>query len=241
MRELSCRHISFSRPGPGGKERCVIDDISTAFCAGQVHLIGGDTGAGKSTLVHLLAGLIRPGKGEIAADGEAVSRWVSAHKDLWRRRVGIIFQHARLLPGLSAVENVMAPLIPRAMKISDIRLSARAALESIGAGHLAGKGVHELSGGERQKVAIARALCPQPELILADEPTAHQDDAATACILERLRAHADAGRIVVVTAHDHRVMRSRFADRRFKLIQGKLGGELSPFGGDGADGANGAN
>ncbi len=222
MRELSCHQLCFSRPAPGGRTVGILDRIDTQFTAGSMSVISGATGAGKSTLVYLLCGLLRPTGGEIRADNAPVSRWVSAHKDLWRKDVGIVFQHSHLINDLTAFENVILPLIVRHKDMKEIRSAGLTSLERLDVGHLAGKPAGKLSGGERQKVATARALCTSPGLLLADEPTAHQDDPSAAHILELFAAHARNGNIVIVVAHDRRVLSGKMADRRFRLSGGNM-------------------
>lgn len=219
MKTLSCHNLCYSRRLSDGGARRILENIDHRFSAGEIAVISGAVGAGKSTFIHLLAGLMRPEIGEVQADGEPVSRWVSAHRDIWRRKVGIVFQHAPLMTGITAFENVILPLVPRRITLAEIRAAGIRVLESLEAEHLAGKAVHSLSGGERQKIAIARALCGKPELILADEPTAHQDNQAARRILELLRHRADAGSIVILTAHDPRITGSAMGDRNF-IIEG---------------------
>jgi ABC-type lipoprotein export system ATPase subunit len=221
-RGIECRRLTVARRTSDGREKLVIDDLSAQFETGQMAVISGATGAGKSTLLYVLAGLLRPIQGEIVADGEAVSRWVSSHRDRWRRRVGIVFQHDRLLGDLSAVENVLLPLIPRGGGLKECRRSALAALSRLSVDQLADKMVRNLSGGERQRVAIARALVSQPSFLLADEPTAHQDHKSAEEILKTLAAAAAAGAVVVVTAHDPRILEAGATGGRFRLVQGRL-------------------
>ncbi len=219
---IECRRLTVARRTSDGREKLVIDDLSAQFETGQMAVISGATGSGKSTLLHVLAGLLRPVQGEVVFNGEAVSRWVSSHRDRWRRRVGIVFQHDRLLGDLSAVENVLLPLIPRGGGLKECRRSALAALSRLSVDQLADKMVRNLSGGERQRVAIARALVSQPSFLLADEPTAHQDHKSAEEILKTLAAAAAAGAVVVVTAHDPRILEAGATGGRFRLVQGRL-------------------
>jgi ABC-type lipoprotein export system ATPase subunit len=221
-RGIECRRLMVARRASDGREKVVIDDLSAQFETGQMAIISGATGAGKSTLLHVMAGLLRPIQGEVVVDGEAVSRWVSLHRDRWRRRAGIVFQHDRLLGDLSAVENVLLPLIPRGGGLKECRRSALAALSRLRVDPLADKLVRNLSGGERQRVAIARALVAQPSFLFADEPTAHQDHKSTEEILKTLAATAAAGAVVVVTAHDPRILEAAATGGRFQLVHGRL-------------------
>lgn len=222
MRELSCHDLCFSRPASDQGEKIILDRINCSFPSGEVSLITGVTGAGKSTLLHILAGLIRPTSGEVRADGHPVSRWVTAHKDLWRRKVGIVFQQTRLMRGMTALENVVLPLIPRGSSISEIRHAGMESLVKLGMGHLAGERVSGLSGGERQRIAIARAIAAGSEALFADEPTAHQDDESAGQVLDAVKAKSREGGIIVLVAHDHRILKNGIADRHFAIENGRL-------------------
>jgi putative ABC transport system ATP-binding protein len=222
MRELSCHNLCFERPASAGGARTILEGITCSFRAGTVTLITGPTGAGKSTLVHLLACLMRPTSGEVKADGEQVSRWVTAHKDLWRRKIGIIFQQPRLMKGLTVLENLMLPLVPRRMILSEMRGAGLEALRRIEAHQFAGKDVGTLSGGERQKVAVAIAMVGQAEAILADEPTAHQDDQSTDRLVSVLRQAATDGAIVVIASHDSRLRSPGIADQYLTIQEGRM-------------------
>jgi len=219
---IECRRLTVARRAADGREKLVIHDVSARFAAGRMALISGATGAGKSTLLYVLAAILRPSQGEVVVDGAAVSRWVSSFRDRWRRKVGIVFQHDRLLGDLSAVENVLLPLIPMSGGLMDCRRLALAALERLKVGPLAEEAVRNLSGGERQRVAIARALVSRPSYIFADEPTAHQDLPGAGEILETLAAAAAAGAVVVVTAHDPRLLETTMPAARYHLACGRL-------------------
>ncbi|RJR41236.1 MAG: ATP-binding cassette domain-containing protein [Desulfobacteraceae bacterium] len=222
MRELSCHDLCFSRAASGKGEKIILDRVDCSFPSGMVSLITGVTGAGKSTLLHILAALIRPTSGEVRADGHPVSRWVTAHKDLWRKKIGIVFQQSRLMRGMTSLENVMLPLIPRGSSILEVRRAAMEALKKLRADHLAGERVSVLSGGESQRVAIARAIAAGSEALFADEPTAHQDDESASMVLEVFKEKSRKGAIVVLVAHDHRLLEQGIADRHFAMENGRL-------------------
>jgi ABC-type lipoprotein export system ATPase subunit len=220
---LVCQDISLLRCGWEGSQRAVLKNVSAVFKAGQVAIISGPTGAGKSTLLHILAGLLRPSQGQVLADNLPVSRWNTAHRDRWRRKVGIVFQHPRLLNELTVLENVILPIIPRVSSIALLRRRGYEALESLGISHLAGQPGFALSGGEQQRVSIARAIVSQPEILIADEPTAHQDEIGAAAIIHRLTEWKRPNTITIIAAHDERLRRhSDFADRQFELRGGCL-------------------
>ena len=216
---LTCHGLEFCRRGA---ERPVLEAIEADFPCGQIAWISGPTGAGKSTCLHLLAGLLHPSRGEIRADGQPVSRWLNAHRDRWRRQVGIVFQHHRLVPDLTVLENVMLPLIPRAQTLHGLRHHARAILERVDLTDVAGRRATSISGGERQRAAVARALVAAPRYVLADEPFAHQDDAHARMLLELLREAAEDGRAVIIAAHGASIPPAGTIDRRWQLARGRI-------------------
>jgi ABC-type lipoprotein export system ATPase subunit len=219
---LTCRAIEFRRRTSAADAPPVLETINADFPAGQISWIGGPTGAGKSTLLHLLAGLLRPFKGVIMADGQPVSRWLAAHRDRWRRQVGIIFQQGHLVTDLTVLENVMLPLIPCATGFTALRRRGRQILEQVDLADRAGRKVAALSGGERQRAAAARALVVAPRFLLADEPFAHQDAAHARRLQSLFRAEAQKGATVIITAHKATLPDRRDIDRHWELNHGRL-------------------
>ncbi len=219
---LTCRELGFSHQSRGSPQNPVLSSINVHFAAGEVAWISGPTGAGKSTLLHLLAGLRRPSEGEILADGQPVSRWLAAHRDRWRRRLGIIFQQDHLVAGLSVLENVMLPLIPRSTGLGALRNRALETLRAVDLEDGATRPPAELSGGERQRAAAARALVVAPRILLADEPFAHQDDTHARDLLALLRVRARQGATVIIAAHNANRPLSGARDRHWQLADGGL-------------------
>jgi ABC-type lipoprotein export system ATPase subunit len=216
------RNISMMRKSEARHARVLFEKVNASFLPGRLVLVSGATGVGKSSLLYLLAGLLRPTEGEILADGRAVSRWVTSHRDLWRRRVGVVFQHFHLLSDLTVFENVLLPLLPRENSVKRITQKTHATLERLSLFHLAKEKAIHLSGGERQRTALARALTVNPRFLIADEPTAHQDEHHAEIIMEMLQEVAHHGSVVIVAAHDPRLLRQRFADDHFQLLNRKL-------------------
>ena len=216
---LTCHGLEFSRRGA---KRPVLTAVEADFPCGQIAWISGPTGAGKSTCLHLLAGLLHPSRGEIRADGQPVSRWLSAHRDRWRRQVGIVFQHHRLVPELTVLENVMLPLIPRSGPLHDLRRRARDILEHVDLAAVAGRRAISISGGERQRTAVARALVTSPRYVLADEPFAHQDEAHARLLLALLGDAAQNGSAVIIAAHGAGILPAGGIDRRWRLTRGRM-------------------
>ncbi len=219
---LTCRDIGFSHRSNNGGEQPVLQAISAHFPAGQTAWISGPTGAGKSTLLHLLAGLRRPCRGEILADGEPVSRWLTAHRDRWRRQLGIIFQQDHLIADLTVAENVILPLIPKTSDLKALRSHALQVLKAVDLEDCAGRKARALSGGERQRAAAARALVHAPRFLLADEPFAHQDSAHARTLLERLQTAARNGSAVIIAAHETSRMAAAGIDHHWHLTDGQL-------------------
>ena len=219
---LRCADIGLTLQRTRGGEKTVLRHIDVDFKPGRIALISGITGSGKTSLLHLLAGLLRPSSGALLDGDRPVSRWTVPHLDRWRRRAGIVFQHPRLFGDLTVLENVMLPMIPRARSIGRLRRSSLQRLDDLSMAHTAGERADMLSGGESQRVSVARALVSQPEILIADEPTAHQDTAGTALVLAALKAATTWNAVVVVASHDPRVKQRPFADDVFCLADGRI-------------------
>jgi ABC-type lipoprotein export system ATPase subunit len=206
--------------GEGRAARRVLDGADLTVEAGEVVAILGRSGSGKSTLLHLLGGLDRAEAGVIELDGEPVTgaseRALSA---LRRRRIGFVFQFFHLLPELSGEANVLLAARVRGAH-PDAARRARELVDSLGLRPVAESLPHQLSGGEQQRFAIARALVNDPSVLLADEPTGNLDVEAGAGVLELLRAGADEGRAVVLVTHERAA--AAIADRVLRLDAGRL-------------------
>jgi ABC-type lipoprotein export system ATPase subunit len=205
--------------GAGGARRRVLDGASLAVGAGELVAVVGPSGSGKSTLLHVIAGLDPVDAGTIEVAGAAVHRLDErALTRLRRDRIGLVFQAFHLVPELTGVENVVLPARANGGAAGASR--ARTLIERLGLAEAAGRRPAELSGGEQQRLAIARALVNEPALVLADEPTGNLDDAAGAAVLQLLRSVADGGRAVVLVTHDARA--GAVADRTLTLVEGRL-------------------
>ena len=220
---LVCQNISLFRRRPDGSERAILKQVDATLNAGEGAMISGKTGAGKTTLLHLLAGLLRPSEGQITANGQPISHWNTFHRDRWRRQVGIIFQQPHLINDFTVLENVILPMIPRGNSISQLRKLAWEALDTFEISHLANQKVRSLSGGEKQRVSIARAIIFRPAILIADEPTAHQDDQGAAMIIDKFAGWKLPHTIIIVAAHDPRwAEHGKFADKHLLLENGRL-------------------
>ena len=206
--------------GAGRAARRVLDGASLHVQPGEVVAILGRSGSGKSTLLHLIGGLDRPEAGRISVAGETVTGATErALSRLRRRRVGFVFQFFHLLPELSGEANVLLAGRVRGAA-PDAHARGRELIDRLGLRDVAGSLPHQLSGGEQQRFAIARALVNDPAVILADEPTGNLDVSAGAEVLRLLRAGAEEGRAVVMVTHE--AAAADIADRVLTLRDGVL-------------------
>ena len=205
----------------GGGEILALNDVSTSIHTGSKVAIMGPSGSGKSTLLQLIGGLDKPTKGEILVDGQAVQKLGDAALSEYRNHyIGFIFQSFNLQTFYSALENVALPLILGGMNPKAAKIQAAAALEQVGMGDKLSRMPSQLSGGEMQRIAIARALVHKPKVILADEPTANLDQDNTELVLKLMVDLELAGQALVVVTHDDRVS-SRF-ERTITLDHGVI-------------------
>ena len=206
----------------GSEEVWALGGVSLDVAPGEFLALVGRSGSGKTTLLNLVAGLDRPTGGEVEIDGERVDAMSERELTLMRRKkVGFIFQSFGLLPLLSAFENVELPLRIAGYSHRDRVARAKRALEIVGLTRRADHRPYELSGGEQQRAAIARAIATEPALILADEPTGELDSATATAVLRLLRGlAAEHGTTVIACTHDRIVM--EMADRVEELADGKL-------------------
>jgi ABC-type lipoprotein export system ATPase subunit len=202
---------------PGGQLQ-VLHDVNFTVQQGEFVAITGQSGSGKTTLLALLGALDTPDSGEIWLHNQAVHklRGVAA-ADFRREQVGFVFQLFYLLPNLTALENVMAPLLPYRRKLNfDLKQRAKELLERVGLAKRMGHTPARLSGGEQQRVAIARALINRPTVLLADEPTGNLDPHTGVEVLDVLRELQRAGsQTLIMVTHDPQV--AALADRYIHL------------------------
>lgn len=206
----------------GKSEIAALAGVSLDIHKGEFVVIMGPSGSGKSTLLHLIGGLDRPTRGEVLIDGRIISQMSDNEVTLLRRRqIGFVFQFFNLLPTLTAVENVMLPLILDGQATAAARTQAEGLLERIG---LAARSDHlpeELSGGEIQRIAIARGLAFNPPILLADEPTGNLDSKTGEEILKLMRRiNREAGCTVVMVTHNREA--AEYGDRIIHLRDGAV-------------------
>jgi putative ABC transport system ATP-binding protein len=200
-----------------------VDDVSLDLPSGEFLALLGSSGSGKSTLLNLIAGLDRPTAGAVIANDQDLSQVSSLELARYRRQtVGMVFQSFNLLPRMTLEENVELPLRLAEVDRSERPARVREALERVGLGKRVGHRPSELSGGEQQRAAIARALVNRPKILLADEPTGNLDSATGESILALLKEiQKNPGMTIVMVTHE-RPLAERFADRLAIMGDGKL-------------------
>ncbi|WP_454914667.1 ABC transporter ATP-binding protein [Xanthobacter sediminis] len=188
--------------GSGAARVHVLKDISLHITAGEAVGLVGPSGSGKSTLLMVMAGLERPGRGTVTVAGTDITRLSEDALARFRgRHIGIVFQSFHLIPTMTALENVAVPLELAGRR--DAFARAARELEAVGLAHRAAHYPAQLSGGEQQRVAVARALAPEPPILVADEPTGNLDEATGQQIMDLLfAAHRARGTTLVLVTHD---------------------------------------
>jgi lipoprotein-releasing system ATP-binding protein len=224
MSFLEARGIVKSYP-VGGQSLTVLRDLDLTVEAGEMVAIVGASGVGKSTLLHVLGGLDRVDQGSIALDGVQLTSMRDAEVVAFRnRRVGFVFQFHHLLPEFSALENAEMPMRIARTPMAEARTRAGALLQRVGLGERLEHRPGMLSGGEQQRVAVARALVMQPAILLADEPTGDLDEQTADSLHALLREmHLAYGLTSVIATHNPRL--SAACDRTLRLEGGRLTAE----------------
>jgi cell division transport system ATP-binding protein len=214
--------ISFSsvwKRYPGGKDALL--DVSLGIEAGTFVLVAGPSGAGKSTLLKLIATIDRPTSGTVVIHGQNVGALRRAALPYLRRNLGLVFQDQKLLYDRSVYDNVMLPLAFSDHSPKEAARRARAALDKVGLLARDRANPIQLSGGEQQRLAIARAVVNRPAILIADEPTANLDALSAADIIGIFASFNQVGVTVIVATHDE-AMIARHAGRVLRLVAGRL-------------------
>jgi putative ABC transport system ATP-binding protein len=202
-------------PGPG---RPLLSEVALVAPAGRMLAVTGSSGSGKTTLLSVLGGLVPPGTGSVAYDGQPVG----TRSGEPRPGTAFVLQTYGLVPSLTAEENVAIALRARGVAPAEASRRALGALDRVAVGDLAERTVQELSGGQLQRVAVARALAVVPDVLLADEPTSELDEKNRDLVVAELRAEADRGAVVVLATHDPEV--AELCDDELHLVDGTVAG-----------------
>jgi putative ABC transport system ATP-binding protein len=207
-------------------EFTAVRDVSLGIEAGRATVIKGPSGSGKTTLLSLIGGMTRPTSGRIEILGREVSSLPERFLTKVRRETfGFIFQHFNLVKGITALENVMLPAYPSGEKQAALKKRALDLLDHFGVAAKATSKVEKLSGGEAQRVTIARALINDPLVIVADEPTAHLDTRLAREFMDTMARLKENGKTILIASHDPVVYESPVVDRVHLIRDGRVEGE----------------
>ena len=210
---------------PGSPPVRALDNVSVVVEHGELLAVVGPSGSGKSTMLHMMGTLDRPTSGTVLVEGTDTSELSDKRVAALRgRKIGFVFQRFYLLAGTSALDNVANGLLYSGTPPSERRRAAAEALHRVGLEHRMQHTPGELSGGENQRVAVARALVHEPTLLLADEPTGNLDSKSSASIIDLLRGLHDDGTTIAVITHDHNTADT--LPRRVSLLDGRIHADL---------------
>ncbi|HEV8676354.1 MAG TPA: ABC transporter ATP-binding protein [Methylomirabilota bacterium] len=227
---LAFRRVSKVYQGAGRAPRFALRDVSFDLAAGRRVAIVGRSGSGKSTLLHVAAGIDVPTAGDVVVGGRSLGALSDRARTLLRRaEIGLVFQFFHLLPHLSVHDNVALPELIAGGRPATFRPRVGELLERVGLADRAADPVHELSGGEMQRVAICRALLRRPRLLLADEPTGNLDEASSRLVLDLMLSLAKEEESALLYVTHSREL-AGLADETWRLQDGGLG-DASPPGG----------
>lgn len=213
---IEFQHVSKQYSSDG----IALRDISLTIAKGELVYLAGPSGAGKSTLLKMIAAMERPTSGKVIVNGQDIGALKPAGVPFLRRNLGLIFQEQRLLNDRTVLANVMMPLLVTGAPRAAAEQRARAALDKVGLLERADAQPLALSGGEQQRVSIARAIVNRPQIILADEPTANLDRASATRVIDALHAFHSVGVTCLISTHDEQVLDA--AARVIHLQRGEL-------------------
>ena len=211
-------------PGMADEVKAVAD-VTMEINRGEVTVLKGPSGSGKTTLLSLLGCMSRPTVGSIRINDKDVAKLPERFlANIRRTTFGFIFQQFNLIKGISVIENVMLPLYPLDIGVYEIKARAESILDDLNILEKKNVKIQKLSGGEQQRVAIAMALINQPQIILADEPTAHLDTKLSEELLDILQGMNGEGKVVIIATHDPLVYERSFINRIIEMRDGMVQG-----------------
>ena len=214
LRDVSKRYA-------GSPPVIALDRVTVQICQGEMVAVVGQSGSGKSTMLHVMGTLDQPTSGSVLIEGIDTSALPDDRLAAIRgRRVGFVFQRFFLLAGIPIIDNVANGLLYTGTSRAERRTAAEAVLERVGLGDRMWHRPNELSGGETQRVAVARALVHRPAFILADEPTGNLDSASSASIMDLFGSLHEEGRTIVVVTHNESIAAA--LPRRLQILDGRL-------------------
>lgn len=206
----------------GGRNRTILDKVNADIYEGEFFVMLGKSGSGKSTLLNMLSGIDTADSGQIIIDGTDITALGDTKQTLFRRdNIGIVFQFFNLIPTLTVIENITLPHELRGKSRKESEVLARQLLERIGLANRADAFPDKLSGGEQQRIAIARALVHEPKIVLADEPTGNLDEDTGESVLQMLlELTRGAGKTLIMATHNPEIV--PYADRVCRIHDGQL-------------------
>lgn len=220
---IRLNHVTKVYNSGRSRAHTAVDDISLEVQQGKITVLKGPSGSGKTTLLSLIGCMARPTSGRIFfGEKEVTSLPEHFLAALRRDRVGFVFQNYNLIKGITVWENILLPALPLGGPTFELYAHAKALLEKLEIHDLASMPVQHLSGGEQQRVAIARALINQPQLVIADEPTAHLDTALSNQFMSIVAMLKGQGRTILIASHDPLVFGHTIADQVFSLHDGTI-------------------
>jgi len=200
-----------------------LDNINLTFNAGELIILKGASGSGKSTILSLLAGLSKPTTGEVIIDDQRISKLPDDFATVYRQEnIGFIFQKYNLIENLSVSENIMLPLYPLNLDGDELSAKANEVMEKFQIAHKKDIDISNLSGGEQQRTAIARAHINDPKIILADEPTANLDAKLSSSFVEILKELKSKNKTIIVATHDPIFFDLEFVNRVIEIQNGEI-------------------
>ncbi|MBF0317092.1 MAG: ABC transporter ATP-binding protein [Nitrospirae bacterium] len=204
-------------------EMLALSEVSLDTGRAEMVVLKGPSGSGKTTLLGIIGCMVRPTQGKVLIDGRDVVKLPERFLTQIRRKTfGFIFQHFNLIPGISVGENICLPLYPTRIPTAVMKDRLHKILTNLDIQHKVNTEVTRLSGGERQRVAIARALINDPEMLLADEPTAHLDSKLSEDLIDILRRLSQQGKTVIIASHDPIVYDNHVVNRIIEMRHGRV-------------------
>ncbi len=204
-------------------EASVLKDIHLSVTENEFVLLRGASGSGKSSIFSLIAGLVKPTRGDVIIDGKSIAKIPDSYAAMMRRKkIGVIFQKFNLIHNFSVYDNVVLPLLPSHMTSHDIRRRAEEVLHELSLTDKMDVSIQYLSGGEQQRVAIARALINHPKIILADEPTANLDSSLIESFLDIIQELKAKGITILLASHDPLFSNLAWVDRVIDIAHGEI-------------------
>lgn len=205
------------------KDIDALKEINLEFKEGEFIVLKGVSGSGKSTILSLIAGLLKPTSGEVIVDKQHISKMADHFCSEYRRdNIGFIFQRYNLIPTLSVKENILLPLLPKNLDETVLEKKLKSSMKLFNIEHKENSIVKNLSGGEQQRVAIARANVNEPKIILADEPTANLDEKLSLEFIEIMRELKSLNKTIIVATHDPLFFDLDFVDKIVEVKAGQI-------------------